>query len=162
MLRVWGEKYKNGQLLGWTSTTVAVYIAECSPPDLRGRLIALQSCLITLGRFSGALVSAIVFSAQPPVTGHKRPVLAAALKSKQGARVLQWLDVLDFTGRRSFSSPRFGMPVIFSFFSSSLLSCSITSTSLSSIVVLFLFCCPSFLCLLFYYYFSNFWFYATL
>ena len=90
-----------GHCIGWTSSTVAVYIAECSPADLRGPLVALQSVLITLGRFSGAFVSALVFTAQPPV---KRPVLAAMLTSKS-SRVHQWIDALDFTGRRFFHSP---------------------------------------------------------
>lgn len=98
------------------STTVSVYIAEASPAHLRGRLVAFQSVLITMGRFCGALASAVAFTLYPPVTGRKQPVLMmttdllTATKAA-GAHLshshhqspfrLQWLDVLNFSSRRS-------------------------------------------------------------
>ncbi len=90
--------------LGWTSSTVAIYIAESSPLNLRGPLVAFQSVMITMGRFSGALVSAVVFSTtHPPVTGLKQPALVPTMKNGHRIQQMQWLDVLDFSGRRSRS-----------------------------------------------------------
>jgi hypothetical protein len=96
------------------STTVSVYIAETSPAHLRGRLVAFQSVLITMGRFCGALASAVAFTLYPPVTGRKEPVLmmttdlltstkaaGGAHHSHQWPFRLQWLDVLNFSSRRS-------------------------------------------------------------
>lgn len=89
------------------STTVSVYIAEASPARLRGRLVAFQSVLITMGRFCGALASAVAFSLNPPVTGRKQPVLMmttdllTATKAHQPLFRLHWLDVLNFSSRRS-------------------------------------------------------------
>ncbi|XP_059351887.1 proton myo-inositol cotransporter-like isoform X1 [Daphnia carinata] len=101
--------------IGWMSTTVSVYIAEASPAHLRGRLVAFQSVMITMGRFFGALASAVAFTLYPPVTGRKQPVLMmttdllTATKAA-GAHLshshhhlpfrLQWLDVLNFSSRR--------------------------------------------------------------
>ena len=97
---------------GWMSTTVSVYIAESSPAHLRGRLVAFQSVLITMGRFCGALASAVAFTLYPPVTGRKEPVLmmttdlltstkAAGAHHQHWPFRLQWLDVLNFSSRRS-------------------------------------------------------------
>ncbi|XP_046456242.1 proton myo-inositol cotransporter-like isoform X1 [Daphnia pulex] len=100
--------------IGWMSTTVSVYIAETSPAHLRGRLVAFQSVLITMGRFCGALASAVAFTLYPPVTGRKEPVLmmttdlltstkaagGGAHHSHQWPFRLQWLDVLNFSSRR--------------------------------------------------------------
>ena len=97
---------------GWMSTTVSVYIAESSPAYLRGRLVAFQSVLITMGRFCGALASAVAFTLYPPVTGRKEPVLmmttdlltstkAAGAHHQHWPFRLQWLDVLNFSSRRS-------------------------------------------------------------
>lgn len=94
---------------GWMSTTVSVYIAETSPSHLRGRLVTLQSVLITLGRFCGALASAVAFTLEPPITGRKQPVLMMTTglitSTKSHHRPprfrLHWLDVLNFSSRRS-------------------------------------------------------------
>ena len=95
---------------GWMSTAASVYIAEASPASLRGRLVTFQSVLITLGRFCGAMASAVAFSLDPPVTGRKQPVLmmttdllTATKAHRQPAFKLQWLDVLNFSSRRSVS-----------------------------------------------------------
>ena len=81
------------------STTAAVYIAESSPVAVRGPLVAFQSVLITLGRFSGALVSAIAFQLGPPTS---RKTLAMAFISRKGRwyRDIKWLNVFDFSSRR--------------------------------------------------------------
>lgn len=96
---------------GWMSSTVSVYIAEASPAYLRGRLVSFQSVLITMGRFCGALASALAFSLDPPVTGRKQPVLmmttdlltATKAHHPQPQFRLEWLDVLNFSSRRSVS-----------------------------------------------------------
>lgn len=92
------------------STSVAVYIAEASPAHLRGRLVSLQSVLITLGRFCGALASAVAFSLAPLATGRKQPVLVLTNDLLAGAGkkqlspssryTFQWVDVLNFSSRR--------------------------------------------------------------
>lgn len=88
---------------GWMSSTVAVYIAECSPAGVRGRLVVLQSVLITLGRMTGALVSAVVFSINPPAA-HRHPVMlatsAALAKHHRHLPAMRWITIVDYSSRR--------------------------------------------------------------
>ena len=79
-------------------SSVGVYVAEGSPSWLRGQLVVGQSVFITMGRFSGALVSAVTFQLDPP-TRRTIPVLLS--KILPGRSFLQWLDVVDYSGRRS-------------------------------------------------------------
>ena len=41
---------------GFASTTVPMYIAECSPVHLRGRLVTLNNVFITGGQFVASVV----------------------------------------------------------------------------------------------------------
>ena len=81
-----------------------MYIAEASPTAQRGRLVGLQSVFITLGRFSGALASAVAFSVLPPMsTGRRKASIIHSTttgKAGRGLFQLQWLDILDFSSRR--------------------------------------------------------------
>ncbi len=77
---------------GWTTSVATLYTAEVSPSHLRGHLVALHSVLITAGRASGALASALVFSS----AGSGRPAGAAI-----GRRPRWTTPELDFSGRRS-------------------------------------------------------------
>lgn len=123
---------------GWMSTTASVYIAEASPAHLRGRLVAFQSVLITMGRFCGAMASAVAFSLHPLVTGRKQPVLMmttdllTATKAHQPHFRLQWLDVLNFSSRRSVSIDRCSTFVSVSFIFHS------TTATLTRVVLLLL------------------------
>lgn len=42
---------------GFASTTVPLYIAECSPKAYRGKLVSLSNLFITAGQFSASLLS---------------------------------------------------------------------------------------------------------
>ena len=84
-------------------SAVSVYIAEASPASIRGPLVVVQSVFITMGRFTGALVSAVTFQLDPP-TSRKVPVITLLSKATRGSHrhhLLQWLDVFDYSGRRS-------------------------------------------------------------
>jgi len=81
-----------------------VYVAEASPASMRGPLVVMQSVLITMGRCSGALVSAVVFQLDPPSS---RKVAVTTLTVSQGGywyRQLQFLDVFNFSSRRSVAN----------------------------------------------------------
>ena len=93
-------------------SAVSVYIAEASPASIRGPLVAMQSVFITMGRFIGALVSAVTFQLNPP-TSHKIPVLTLISKANGGFKrhhLLQWLNVFDYSGRRSVYLCQFQCP----------------------------------------------------
>ena len=46
-------------ILGFSSCTVPLYIAECSPAHLRGRLVSLSVLCITGGQFVAGMISAV-------------------------------------------------------------------------------------------------------
>ncbi|POM68383.1 Inositol transporter [Phytophthora palmivora] len=46
--------------IGCASTTVPLYIAEVSPPQIRGRLVSLNSALITGGQFFASVLDALL------------------------------------------------------------------------------------------------------
>ncbi|KAL4085921.1 hypothetical protein PRIC1_014546 [Phytophthora ramorum] len=46
--------------IGCASTTVPLYIAEVSPPQLRGRLVSLNSALVTGGQFFASVLDALL------------------------------------------------------------------------------------------------------
>ncbi|KAG7385589.1 hypothetical protein PHYPSEUDO_001241 [Phytophthora pseudosyringae] len=46
--------------IGCASTTVPLYIAEASPPQIRGRLVSLNSVLITGGQFFATVLDALL------------------------------------------------------------------------------------------------------
>ncbi|KAK1947668.1 Proton myo-inositol cotransporter [Phytophthora citrophthora] len=49
-----------GVAIGCASTTVPLYIAEVSPPQIRGRLVSLNSALITGGQFFASVLDALL------------------------------------------------------------------------------------------------------
>ena len=51
-------------LVGFASMTVPVYIAECAPSEVRGRLIVVNNLFITGGQFVASVVDG-VFSKVP-------------------------------------------------------------------------------------------------
>ncbi|KAF4036855.1 Sugar (and other) transporter [Phytophthora infestans] len=46
--------------IGCASTTIPLYIAEASPPQIRGRLVSLNSALITGGQFFASVLDALL------------------------------------------------------------------------------------------------------
>ncbi|RLN52312.1 hypothetical protein BBJ29_009742 [Phytophthora kernoviae] len=46
--------------IGCASTTVPLYIAEASPPHIRGRLVSLNSALVTGGQFFASVLDALL------------------------------------------------------------------------------------------------------
>ncbi|EGZ29437.1 hypothetical protein PHYSODRAFT_249258 [Phytophthora sojae] len=49
-----------GVAIGFASMTVPLYIAEVSPPDIRGRLVSLNTALVTGGQFFSGLLDALL------------------------------------------------------------------------------------------------------
>lgn len=47
---------------GMMSTTVPMYLAECSPADIRGRLVATNVAMVACGQFVAGIVDGL-FSA---------------------------------------------------------------------------------------------------
>lgn len=71
---------KNAVLLGMASVTVPIYIAEATPPHLRGPLVSLNQAFISGGMF----VSLLVSGAFCPLSGGWRwvsPYAASSLAS---------------------------------------------------------------------------------
>ncbi|KAG6615926.1 putative proton myo-inositol cotransporter [Phytophthora cinnamomi] len=49
-----------GVAIGFASMTVPLYIAEVSPPDIRGRLVSLNTALVTGGQFFSGVLDALL------------------------------------------------------------------------------------------------------
>jgi SP family myo-inositol transporter-like MFS transporter 13 len=49
-----------GVAIGFSSMTVPLYIAEVSPPDIRGRLVSLNTVCVTGGQFSASVLDALL------------------------------------------------------------------------------------------------------
>jgi SP family myo-inositol transporter-like MFS transporter 13 len=49
-----------GVAIGFASMTVPLYIAEVSPPDIRGRLVSLNTALVTGGQFFSGVLDAML------------------------------------------------------------------------------------------------------
>ncbi|GMF60558.1 unnamed protein product [Phytophthora fragariaefolia] len=49
-----------GVAIGFASMTVPLYIAEVSPPDMRGRLVSLNTALVTGGQFFSGVLGALL------------------------------------------------------------------------------------------------------
>ncbi|KAG3169616.1 Proton myo-inositol cotransporter [Phytophthora idaei] len=49
-----------GVAIGFASMTVPLYIAEMSPPDIRGRLVSLNTALVTGGQFFSGVLDALL------------------------------------------------------------------------------------------------------
>ena len=45
--------------LGYASTTCPMYVAECAPADIRGKLITIYQMFITFGQFVASVVDGL-------------------------------------------------------------------------------------------------------